>query len=421
MEGNPQVLILAGGLGTRLKSVVQVPKCLAPIKGIPFIYYQLEYLISQNVNEVYLSVGHQSELIVKELGNRYKTISINYIQEQEPLGTGGAIRLALTQMSAEHVLVLNGDTFYPINLNRLMHKHLATNADTSFALKPLEKFDRYGAVQTDIKGKITQFDEKKWVDKGLINGGIYAINKAAFLKENFPEKFSIEQDYFQAKCDTLNLIGVRFASYFIDIGIPTDFETSQAVLPKLLAGKLYQESQVLGWNIDASWTLFLDRDGVINVRLVDDYVKSPSEFTFIEGSPAAIASLSKLFGNTVVVTNQQGIGKGLMTEADLQQVHQKMMTGVADVGGKIDAAYHAPNLASEGSSLRKPDTGMAILAKRQFPQIDYRKSIMVGDSDSDIQFGLSCGMQTVFIGHKKHPVADITVKSLAELAHLLVV
>ncbi len=419
MEGNPKVLILAGGLGTRLKSVVQVPKCLAPIKGIPFIYYQLEYLISQNINEAYLSVGHQSELVVKELGSRYKTIVLHYIHEKEPLGTGGAIQLAAKQITSEHLLVLNGDTFYPVQLNRLMHEHLKKNADTTFALKPLENFDRYGAVQTDNRGRINEFHEKTFVAKGDINGGIYAIKTASLLSQGFAEKFSIEQDYFQAKCAELNLQGVRFPSYFIDIGIPTDFDLAQETLPKLLAGKLYQESQVLGWNIDTTWTLFLDRDGVINVRLVDDYVKNSGEFEFISGSPEAIAQLSKKFGRTVVVTNQQGIGKGLMTETDLAQIHDKMKDGVTEVGGKIDAAYHAPNLASENSSLRKPDTGMAVLARRDFPLINYQKSVMVGDSDSDIAFGIACGMQTVFIGTKKHPLANITVKSLEELSILL--
>jgi histidinol-phosphate phosphatase family protein len=146
--------------------------------------------------------------------------------------------------------------------------------------------------------------------------------------------------------------------------------------------------------------LFLDRDGVLNRRLPGRYVTSPAEFEWLPQVPEALAWLAQHFAPIVVVTNQAGIGKGLMTEADLAQVHAMMRTQATAAGGRIDAVYHAPTRADEGSPLRKPATGMAELALREFPSIDFAQAWMVGDSVSDIEFGQAMGMKTALIEGK---------------------
>ena len=151
---------------------------------------------------------------------------------------------------------------------------------------------------------------------------------------------------------------------------------------------------------DKTWTLFLDRDGVINRRLVGTYVTNPDDFEFMEGSLEAIKILSNIFGRVVVVTNQAGIGKGIMTEAQLSAVHNKMFEQIRASGGRIDKAYHAPDLQHEANDLRKPNSGMARKAKSDFSEINFDCSVMVGDSDSDIAFGNRLGMTTVFIEGK---------------------
>lgn len=151
--------------------------------------------------------------------------------------------------------------------------------------------------------------------------------------------------------------------------------------------------------IDNSWTLFLDRDGVINERLIDDYVKTPEQFQFIKGSDQAIALFSQLFRRVVVVTNQQGIGKGLMSQAELNLVHEKLITEILKISGRIDKIYVSPYLHSARHFTRKPSVGMAIQAKKDFRDISFRKSIMAGDSISDMVFGKRLGMKTVFIGN----------------------
>lgn len=149
--------------------------------------------------------------------------------------------------------------------------------------------------------------------------------------------------------------------------------------------------------IDHSWTLFLDRDGVINVH-AEGYVNNIKNFIFIDGVLEAIKKLSKIFGRIIVVTNQQGIGKKLMTIEELNSVHEYMLNIIKKNGGRIDKIYFAPQLESENSHYRKPNTGMALHAKQDFPEIDFKKSIVVGDSISDMQLGKNIGAYTVYVG-----------------------
>ena len=148
-------------------------------------------------------------------------------------------------------------------------------------------------------------------------------------------------------------------------------------------------------------SLFLDRDGVINVRLVDDYVKSPTEFVVIDGVFEAISIFAKKFNHIFIVTNQQGIGKGLMSEADLNEIHSVFMRQVEENGGTIDKIYFCPALKSEHSFMRKPSIGMALQARREFPDVILKDSVMVGDSKSDMLFGRRAGMKTVLVGDEQ--------------------
>ena len=169
--------------------------------------------------------------------------------------------------------------------------------------------------------------------------------------------------------------------------------------------------------VDQDWTLFLDRDGVINERKMGGYIETIEEFQFLPGVVDAIAEFSKLFKHIVVVTNQQGISKGIMTESNLSDIHRYMTDKIESAGGKIDACYHAPGLKASDVTRRKPYPGMALEAKENFPAIDFSKSIMVGDTDSDIQFGKNLGMKTVRI-KTVEPIgieADATVNNLNEI------
>jgi len=178
---------------------------------------------------------------------------------------------------------------------------------------------------------------------------------------------------------------------------------------------------MIEWNADQSWTLFLDRDGVINERIMDGYITDVHLFKFLPGVLPAIELLTKHFGKIFVVTNQQGVSKGLMTEKELHEIHQYMHEEVERHGGKILKSYYAPGKSSPDNVLRKPKPGMALLAQRQFEGVDFNKSVMVGDTDSDIIFGKKLGMKTVRI-HTEEKIsveADATVSSLIDFAKLL--
>ncbi|MBI3511626.1 MAG: HAD family hydrolase [Bacteroidetes bacterium] len=165
-------------------------------------------------------------------------------------------------------------------------------------------------------------------------------------------------------------------------------------------------AKISEWNIDRSWTLFLDRDGVINKRFPGDYVKCMEEFEFLPLVKESIAELSFLFGKIIVITNQQGIGKGYYSHEDLAHIHAHMKKEIEMAGGKIDAVFYAPQLEEEKSPMRKPGIGMALQAKKVLPEIDFAKSIIVGDSESDMEFGKRAGMKTIFVGKEK----DVAMK-----------
>ncbi|MFN0015394.1 MAG: D-glycero-alpha-D-manno-heptose-1,7-bisphosphate 7-phosphatase [Saprospiraceae bacterium] len=158
-------------------------------------------------------------------------------------------------------------------------------------------------------------------------------------------------------------------------------------------------------------TLFLDRDGVINRRIAGEYARTPADFVFLPGVLEAVKILAGQFGRIVVVTNQAGIGKGLMTRTDLAAVHRKMLAGIRRAGGRIDRVYHCPHRPYTGCGCRKPATGMALQARTDFPEIEFETAWMVGDSLSDMQFGQALGMKTVLIAGKEEEA-----KALASIA-----
>jgi histidinol-phosphate phosphatase family protein len=163
-------------------------------------------------------------------------------------------------------------------------------------------------------------------------------------------------------------------------------------------------------NINGDWTLFLDRDGVINHEKNEDYIRHWGEFEFYAESLLALPLLAQKFNKIIITTNQKGIGKGLMTDADLANIHQNMMNKLLDLGGRIDAIYYCSDLDNDSPN-RKPQPGMAFQAKTDFPNIDLNKAIMVGNRMSDMEFGRNAGMHTVYLAttHPEAPFPDTKI------------
>jgi NDP-sugar pyrophosphorylase family protein len=219
-----EVIILAGGMGTRLKGVVNdVPKPMAPIKGKPFLDYLFSWMLTYPISKIVFSVGYKAAVIKDYFGDIYNQIPVFYAEELEPLGTGGAILNALHYTNEEDVLIINGDTYFPIDLDIFLKFHIVSNSRFTIALKEMENFNRYGSVEFS-QNTINGFKEKQPLLKGLINGGIYLIKKDFLEERALPVKFSLEQEVLEQEAYTGNLKAMVFTDTFIDIGVPEDYQ-----------------------------------------------------------------------------------------------------------------------------------------------------------------------------------------------------
>jgi D-glycero-alpha-D-manno-heptose 1-phosphate guanylyltransferase len=404
-----EAIILAGGLGTRLQEAVpDRPKCLAMVAGRPMLSFIIDDLRIQGVTRFIFSLGYKAEMVVRFLEEEYPTLEKIMVKEEEPLGTGGAIQLSLSSATSEQVLVVNGDTLFKVKLHEMSDFYMERKMDCLLALKPMFNYDRYGSVQLDASGRIVAFTEKQFAESGLINGGIYIISRTALMAKQLPSKFSFEKDYLEAFVSEGRFYGLVQHGYFIDIGIPEDFEK---------AGRDLHRKPSLQ-NIDKSWSIFLDRDGVINKEIVGTYVLNVDEFEFLPGVVESFAALNSLFGKIFVVSNQRGVGKGLMPEEALAKIHNEMQNIIEENGGRIDRIYYCTDI-NDTCFERKPNPGMAVKAKKDFPSIDLQRSIMVGNKPSDMRFGRSAGMVTVFVTTTNpdqsfpHPDIDFIFPSLS--------
>ena len=222
-----EAVILAGGMGTRLQSVVSdVPKCMAPVAGHPFLHYLLETLEKAGFTHIILSLGYKHEVIEAWIRTYPTSMKISSVIEDHPLFTGGAVKLALSKAEESDVFILNGDTFLSVDYSGMLALHRSTQAKATLALKEMHDFDRYGLVELNKESsRILQFREKQFCPSGLINGGIYLINKDELT--GYPEKFSLEKEYFEKNVAAGILSGHVSGGYFIDIGIPEDYARAQ--------------------------------------------------------------------------------------------------------------------------------------------------------------------------------------------------
>ena len=226
-----ECIILAGGLGTRLRSAVpDLPKCMAPVAGKPFLDYVISYLQQQGIKRYIFSLGYMHEVIEDYISKIHPELDVQYSIEEEPLGTGGAILLAAVESKESVVLIVNGDTLFKVNVDSVAAFHTKMSAACTLALKPMENFDRYGVVVTDRDGFIKSFKEKQHYNSGLINGGVYVLNLHSFLALKLPKKFSFEKDYLEQYISKQKIAGIIQDEYFIDIGIPEDFKRANLEL-----------------------------------------------------------------------------------------------------------------------------------------------------------------------------------------------
>lgn len=226
-------VVLAGGFGTRLASVVSdVPKPMAPVAGKPFLERLLDRLITQGITRVVLAVGHKREVIQNHFGSRYRSLEVLYSIEATPLGTGGALRQAFDEAGLQRAIALNGDTYCTADLAALSAAHAEAGRAGTLTLVPVDEAGRYGAVELDGAGRISAFREKNPAPQaGLINAGIYALERRVFELAPDVQQFSFEQAVLQAHAASAGFAGhIAQGALFIDIGVPDDYHRAQTLL-----------------------------------------------------------------------------------------------------------------------------------------------------------------------------------------------
>jgi D-glycero-alpha-D-manno-heptose 1-phosphate guanylyltransferase len=223
-----KAIVLAGGLGTRLASITSdIPKPMALVGSRPFLEYLLDYLIEQGIEETVLAVSYKWEVIQERFGSVYRGMPLKYSVEDEPLGTGGAIRQALDLLTDDEVVVLNGDTLFRVDLQGMVSAHSNAHATLSIALKRVTDSGRFGRVEVLADGVVTDFLEKSTVGPGWINGGVYILHRSLVSDFPLPARFSFELDLVEPNIDRIQPRAFQSDAYFIDMGIPEDYQRAQ--------------------------------------------------------------------------------------------------------------------------------------------------------------------------------------------------
>lgn len=227
-----EAIVLAGGLGTRLSSRLRgIPKAMAPVAGRPFLAVLLDQLLAAGCVRAILSVGFLHQSIRTTFQDTYRGMPLEYVVEETPLGTGGAIRLALSQVHDPAALVLNGDTYLDANLSLMLSEHLSAGRTMTMAVVRVPDTSRYGGVLVENQ-RIVGFVEKGTEGSGWINAGAYVLNRLFHWPANLPSKFSFETDVLSPYIDEIKPAAFVCDGYFLDIGVPEDLDRAQVELAR---------------------------------------------------------------------------------------------------------------------------------------------------------------------------------------------
>ena len=390
MEDLSQVTaaILAGGMGTRLRSAVaDRPKVLAPVLGKPFLAYLLDSLADAGLRDVVLCTGYRAEMVQTQFGSQYRNLSLRYSPESSPLGTAGALRQALAQFTTPNILVLNGDSYCSADLRALLAAHRNRNARATLTLVEVPDVSRFGRVETDAQGQVVRFDEKgSHTGRGWINAGIYLLQRNGIESIPAQREVSLEREVFPAWIGR-GLWGYASTdSRFLDIGTPESY-----ALATEFFGRKASPARPRRF-------VLLDRDGTLIRK--HDYLADPDLVELLPGVADGLRQLRDLGFGLVVISNQSGVGRGLFDEACVAAIHERMSQLLAAEGITLDGIYFCPHLPTDGCRCRKPLPGLVEQAASEL-QFDPAKSVVIGDNLCDVELGSQLDARTILVrtGH----------------------
>ncbi len=404
------VAVLAGGLGTRLRSrVSDRPKVLAEVGSHPFLAYLLDQLVAGGCRTAVLCTGYLGEQVSRAFGETYGPLRLVYSREQTPLGTAGALRFALPNIESDPVLVMNGDSYCDLDIRAFWNWHRRREVAASIALARVARSERYGRVRVDEDARVTEFAEKqKGAGPAWINAGVYLLSRA--VVQSIPEATiaSLEKDVFPRWVDQ-GLCGYRSLARFIDIGTPEDFAAAENFFSR--PNKSQRRRYVV-----------LDRDGTIIEER--GYLAQPEQVTLLPGAGAALRQLQRMGFGLVVVTNQSGLGRGLFDEQQLKRIHERLEQLLEGQGVRLGGFYVCPHKPDDDCLCRKPRLGLLQKAALDL-NFSLEESIVIGDKPCDIDMGRLAGARTFLVrtGYggqfENETAADFVVDDLAAAAEFI--
>ncbi len=406
-----KVVIMAGGKGTRIARVnSEVPKPMIPIEGKPILEHQINTLKRQGYTELILIIGHMGNVIRDHFGDGSKYgVHIQYITEESPLGTAGALFFLKEQLK-EDFLLINGDILFDVDIRRFRDYHRKQNSIATILTHPNDHPYDSGIIVADQDGKVIDWlhkeDSRLWY-KNRVNAGLHMLSPEVFSLFPDLQKRDLDRDVLKPLIGRGQLSIYDSPEYVKDMGTPERYCS---------VTKDFREGKVAAKNLGKKQkAIFLDRDGTINEYV--GFLKDIEDFRLIDGTADAIRMINGSDFLAIVVTNQPVIARGEVTLEELQEIHNKMETLLGQKGAYLDAVYYCPHHPDKGfegeraeykleCGCRKPKPGMLLAAAEEY-NIDLSQSWIIGDGEADVRAGQAAGCHAAMIGNRNIQNDDV--------------
>lgn len=421
-----KTVIMAGGKGTRISSVARdIPKPMIKIDGVPVLEREIECLKAQGLTDIIITVSHLGQIIIDYFGDGSKIspatgkpfgVNIEYYFEEQPLGNAGALFKIKDKLS-DDFLLLNADAVFDIDFIRFINYHKEKGGLVTLFTHPNGHPYDSGLIISDSNGSVLKWlakeDERPAYYKNRVNAGLHVVSKKILDINIDTPKIDLDRQLLKPLAGTGKMFVYDSPEYVKDMGTPDRYES---VCRDFARGTVKAKNL-----INKQKAIFLDRDGTINEYV--GFLKSPEEFTLLDGVTDAIKKINSSGYLAIVVTNQPVIARGEVTFAGLEEIHNKMETLLGRDGAYLDAIYFCPHHPHKGYAgeipelkfdcdCRKPKAGMVFKAANDF-NIDLSASWMIGDGENDVLCGINAGCKTAIIG--ENPSANLSGTGLNDL------
>lgn len=411
-----KVVIMAGGKGTRISSVASdIPKPMVCIGRKPVLEHQILHLKEQGLTDIILITGHLGNVIIDYFGDGSKwNVSITYFNEEEPLGTAGALYY-FKDVLKEDFLLMNGDIMADINFSRFIRFHKEKAALATLLVHPNQHPYDSALIVSDKDGKVIRWihkEEKRERYKNQVNAGIHILSPVLIEKMETPRKLDLDRDILKPLVKDGRVYAYNSPEYVKDMGTPKRYQN---------VCEDYEKGKIAARNLSkAQKAVFLDRDGTLNEYV--GFLSKPEQIKLIDGAAEAVKKINESGYLAIVVTNQPVIARGECSLEDLDEIHNQLETELGNRGAYLDDIFscpHHPDRGFEGErpeyktdcECRKPKPGLLYMAAEKY-NVDLSASYMAGDSVRDVQAGLAAGCHTVFLGEQSElsdAIQDVSV------------